>query len=241
MTKRVALYARVSTTRQADNDVSLPDQIAQAEAHCKRKGWHLVAQYVDAGASARDDNRPEFRRMLKEACIDPSPYDIVLVHSQSRFFRDSTGYHINKHKLSKHGVVLASITQNIDDSPEGEMLGSILAAVDAHQSAETSKHVKRSMIENARQGFWNGSKPPMGYVTEVAEVRGAKEKKVLAIEPKGAKLVRMIFDLYDKGDGNNGPMGIKRIVEHLNARGFTTPEDKPFHVSFVGSVLRRST
>ncbi len=241
MTKRVALYARVSTVRQADNDVSLPDQTAQAETYCKAKGWHLVETYVDAGASARDDNRPEFRRMLKEACVDPSPYDVVLVHSQSRFFRDSTGYHINKHKLGKHGVVLASITQNIDDTPEGEMLGSILAAVDSHQSAETSKHVKRSMIENARQGFWNGSKPPMGYQTKVAEVRGTKEKKVLEIEPKGAELVKLIFNLYEKGDGNSGPMGIKRIVTYLNTRNYKTPEGNAFHVGFVGAVLRRET
>jgi len=58
MTKRVALYARVSTTRQADNDVSLPDQIKQAEAYCTKRGWHIVEHYVDAGASARTDNRP---------------------------------------------------------------------------------------------------------------------------------------------------------------------------------------
>ncbi|MGB0920290.1 MAG: recombinase family protein, partial [Alphaproteobacteria bacterium] len=239
--KRVALYARVSTTRQADNDVSLPDQIAQAEAYCKAKGWVLVAQYVDAGASARDDNRPEFRRMLKEACVDPSPYDVVLVHSQSRFFRDSTGYHVNKHKLGKHGITLASITQNIGDGADGELMGSMIAAFDAHQSAETSKHVKRSMIENARQGFWNGAKPPMGYQTRVAELRGAKEKKVLEIEPKGAELVKLIFKLYEQGDGNSGPLGIKRIVEYLNTRDYKTPEGNAFHVSFVGSVLRKET
>jgi len=33
--------------------------------------------------------------------------------------------------------------------------------------------------ENARQGFWNGSLPPIGYRVVAAEQRGAKVKKKL--------------------------------------------------------------
>ena len=62
MTKRVAVYARVSTTRQAENDISIPDQLAQARRYCQDRGWALVREFVDPGASARDDKRPEFQR-----------------------------------------------------------------------------------------------------------------------------------------------------------------------------------
>ena len=92
MTKRVAVYARVSTTRQADNDISIPDQLAHAKHFCASKGWSLFSEYVDAGASARDDKRPQFQRMMEAVCVDPSPIDVVLIHSQSRFFRDVAGY-----------------------------------------------------------------------------------------------------------------------------------------------------
>ena len=34
MSRRVAVYARVSTTRQAEQDLSLPDQLSQAGAFC---------------------------------------------------------------------------------------------------------------------------------------------------------------------------------------------------------------
>ena len=37
----VALYVRVSTTRQADNDLSIPDQLRQLNDWCKTNG-HLV-------------------------------------------------------------------------------------------------------------------------------------------------------------------------------------------------------
>ena len=63
----------------------------------------------------------------------------------------------------------------------------IIAAADAIHSAETAKHVSRSMLENARQGFWNGSKPPFGYRTIAAEQRGNRTKKRLEIEPQEAE------------------------------------------------------
>ncbi|WP_227287591.1 recombinase family protein [Boseongicola sp. H5] len=37
-TTRAALYLRVSTNRQAENDLSIPDQRRQAERYCEAKG-----------------------------------------------------------------------------------------------------------------------------------------------------------------------------------------------------------
>ena len=62
MSKRVAVYARVSTTRQAENDISLPDQLAHARRYCEQRGWSITREFVDAGASARDDKRVELQK-----------------------------------------------------------------------------------------------------------------------------------------------------------------------------------
>jgi site-specific DNA recombinase len=55
---RAALYLRVSTVRQAEHDVSIPDQRRQGEAYCASRGYQLVEAYVEAGASATNDRRP---------------------------------------------------------------------------------------------------------------------------------------------------------------------------------------
>ena len=47
---RAALYLRVSTARQADSDLSIPDQRRQAKAYCASRGWEIVADYVEPGA-----------------------------------------------------------------------------------------------------------------------------------------------------------------------------------------------
>lgn len=89
MRQRAIVYARVSTTRQADNDLSIPDQLAHAARYCAERGYDIVARYIDPGASARDDNRPEFQRMVSEIKAGIVVADLLLVHSFSRFFRDS--------------------------------------------------------------------------------------------------------------------------------------------------------
>jgi hypothetical protein len=85
---RAALYLRVSTARQAEHDVSIPDQKRQGEAYCQSRGYQLAETYVEPGASATNDRRPEFQRMIEAGISKPASFDVVIVHSFSRFFRD---------------------------------------------------------------------------------------------------------------------------------------------------------
>jgi hypothetical protein len=55
-----------------------------------------------------------------------------------------------------------------------------------------------------------------------AEQRGAKVKKKLEIDPLHADTVRLIYRLALEGDGASGPMGVKNIASHLNARRIFT-------------------
>ena len=192
---RAALYLRVSTARQAEHDVSIPDQKRQGEAYCASRGYQLVETYVEPGASATNDRRPEFQRMIEAGTSKPAPFDVVIVHSFSRFFRDHFELEFYVRKLAKNGVKLVSITQEMGDDPMHVMMRQIMALFDEYQSKENAKHVIRALKENARQGFWNGSLPPIGYRVVAAEQRGAKVKKKLEIDPLHAETVRLIYRL----------------------------------------------
>ncbi len=237
---RVIVYARVSTTRQADHDLSIPDQLAHAERYCAERGHVIVARFIDAGASARDDNRPEFQRLIADVKAGAVAGDLLLVHSFSRFFRDSYGSAFYSRELAKHGVRVISATQEVSDDSSGLLIRNVLSAFDEYSSLETAKHVTRSMLENARRGFWNGSKAPFGYRTVVVERHGSKDKKKLAIEPSEAEIVRLAFQLYLHGDGRTGPLGVKATTSYLNAHGCTNG-GQPFRIQFVHLMLRRST
>ncbi|BAV64477.1 recombinase family protein [Sphingobium cloacae] len=239
--QRAALYLRVSTARQAEHAVSLPDQQRQGEAYCEARGYQLVETFIEPGATATNDRRPEFQRMIEAGTSKPAPFDVVVVHSFSRFFRDHFELEFYIRKLAKNGVRLVSITQEMGDDPMHNMMRQIMALFDEYQSKETAKHVLRAMRENARQGFWNGSLPPIGYRTVVAEQRGAKAKKKIEIDPLHADTVRRIFSLASQGDGTNGPMGVKAIATWLNANGITTRDGGRWGVGAVHQILTRST
>jgi DNA invertase Pin-like site-specific DNA recombinase len=82
---RAALYMRVSTGRQAEHDLSIPDQRSQLKSWCRANGHHVVAECLEAGASAGDDRRPAFQQMIERACDGEHVFDIIVVHSYSRF------------------------------------------------------------------------------------------------------------------------------------------------------------
>ena len=239
---RAALYLRVSTGRQADSDLSIPDQRRQAKAYCASRGWETVADYVEPGVSATDDRRPEFQRMIDAATTKPPAFDVIVVHSFSRFFRDQFQLEFYVRRLAKNGVRLASITQELGDDPMSNMIRQIMALFDEYQSRENAKHTLRAMKENARQGFWNGALPPIGYrIVEAAEQRGHRVKKALEIDPIQAETVRLIFRLAREGDGSSGPMGVKSITKHLNAVGIRTRDGGRWGIGAVHKVLTRTT
>lgn len=175
--------------------MSIPDQRAQTQAWTAARGMQIVAEYIEPGASATDDKRPGFQRMVERACDGDRAFDVVVVHSFSRFFRDAFGLEFYVRKLAKHDVKLVSITQELGDDPAQVMMRQVIALFDEYQSKENAKHVLRSMKENARQGFWNGARPPFGYRTFEVEKRGARIKKRLEIDAVEAEQVQLIFKL----------------------------------------------
>src|SRR5207237_8315105 len=63
------------------------------------------------------------------------------------------------------------------DDPSQILVRQIIGAFDEHTSREISKNTTRAMRESAKQGFWNGATPPLGYRIVEAERRGQKIKK----------------------------------------------------------------
>jgi site-specific DNA recombinase len=238
MTIRAAIYVRVSTTRQAERDLSLPDQIAQCRAWCEAKGWQVAEVFSEPGASALDDDRPVFQELIFKATRPEQPFDHVVVHSLSRFSRDSLHSELYVRQLRKAGVSLVSITQDIGQDASGEFIRKVLNVFDEHQSRENAKHVHRAMMENARQGFWNGSRPPFGYGLRIAERRGTRDKKVLVIDEAEAEIVREMFALATGAQSR--PMGVKAIATHLNQRGVTR-RGRPFMTGGVHAILTSTT
>lgn len=233
----VALYARVSTTRQAENDLSIPDQLRQLHEWAKANGHLVIQEYVEPGASATDDKRPVFQQMIADAMMKPPAFEAIIIHSLSRFFRDGIEFGVYERKLAKNKIKVVSITQPTSDDAGGEMMRRIINLFDEHQSKENSKHVSRAMKENARQGFFNGSKPPFGYqaiATDRAASRGRSKKK-LEVNEAEAGIVRLVYEYYLHGLESR-VMGCKEIAKHLTEKGLLM-RGRPWNIHKIHKLL----
>ncbi len=238
---RAALYLRVSTGRQVDNDLSIPDQRRQALAYCATRNWQVTVEFVEPGASGTDDRRPELQRLLDMATAGGAPFEVIVVHSFSRFARDHFALEYHVRRLRKAGIRLVSITQDLGEDTLGTMVRQVFALFDEYQSKENAKHTLRAMQENARQGFWNGSKAPYGYKVIDAEQRGAKTKKRIAIDPIEAEVIRLMFRLFKEGDGKSGPLGVKALTCWLNERGYRTRVGARWGIGQLHKILTSPT
>ncbi len=235
--KRAALYLRVSTGRQAEGEVSLPSQRDLTTRYSEAQGWVVTAEFVEPGASATDDRRPVFQEMLEEAASPTRRFDVICVHAFSRFYRNGAEMELTIRRLRKVGVEVVSVTQPTGDDPSQTLMRQIIGIFDEYTSRENGKNVTRAMRESAKQGFWNGSRPPLGYRVVEAERRGSKIKKKLEIDPVEAELVRLIYQLYSEGDGTSGPLGVKDTTKWLNEHGYRTRLGHRFGVGPLHVIL----
>ena len=234
---RAALYMRVSTGAQATRELSVPDQRRALREFCAARDLVVTAEFKDA-RTGRDENRPGFQQMMDAALHDGEvPFDVVVVHSYSRFFRNELELGLRARALEKRGIRLVSITQEVGNDPAGVMLRQILALFDEYNSLETGKHVSRTLAENARQGFFNGGTVPFGFKAIEVEKRGKTSKKKLVPREDEAEVVRLMFQLYLKGDGSSGPMGVKRVTEWLNDHGYRTRKRSKWGIGSLHRLL----
>jgi len=106
-------YVRVSTTEQAERDLSLPAQRHAIDAYAKAHGASIARVFVEEGHSGTDPHRPAFRRMLEDALRPGSDVAVIVVHHSSRFTRDAMEARVVKTKLRRAGVRVCSVSQRL--------------------------------------------------------------------------------------------------------------------------------
>jgi site-specific DNA recombinase len=191
MLRRAAIYIRVSTDQQAREGESIPAQRQRLRDWAHAHGYQVVAEYCDAGESARAADRPEFVRMLKDARSGDREFDTILVWKWDRFARNVDDATIYKGLLRRQlGVDLKAVGDPESEGAVGVLLERILDVVAEFQSLVTAEHVKNTMSFLASNGRWLG-KVPFGY--------RLGETGLLAVEPQEAQAVRWAFSAFARG------------------------------------------
>lgn len=231
---RAVAYARVSSKEQADKELSIPAQLEAIRNYCKQKGWKLITEYIDAGKSAKTDERPQFQKMIAMGKRQNRNFDVIIVHKFDRFSRNRDDHVIYKSLLKKLGVTVYSVTEQTDpETPHGFLLEGMMEVMSEFYNMNLKNETMKGMRENAKRGFHNGGHAPYGYRTDVFKDARGSTKSIWVLGPdEEVRIIRRIYDLYIHQN-----KGYKAIVSILNDESIPSPSGKLWSWSTIWHIL----
>ena len=143
-----ALYARVSTT-----DQNCEMQLRELREYCKRRGWTITQEYVDAGWSGAKASRPQLNRLKDDA--RQRRFDAVLVWKLDRWGRSVSDSIGGIQELVSLGVRWIAVTQHLDtdeSNPMARFLLHIMAAFAELEREMIRERVKSGMAAAKHRG-----------------------------------------------------------------------------------------
>jgi len=151
--KRVAIYARVSTM-----DQTCEPQLRDLRAYVTARSWQAI-EFVDQGVSGTKEKRPALDRLLRE--VKARRIDVVVVAAFDRFSR-SVRHLVETLELFRHlGVEFVSVREQLDTaSPLGKALFTIVAAIAELERSLIAERV-RAGLRRARADGRRLGRPPV--------------------------------------------------------------------------------
>ena len=169
MSKRVVIYARVST-----NEQNCERQVAELEQVVKNNNWELVDTYIDKGYSRTTTTRPELDRMIKDAFV--RKFEMVITLELSRL--GSSLKHMIEvvDKFKEKKIQLFIVNQQIDtSSATGYMFFSIMTSIANYERELISERVKSGLENAKRKGVVLGRKTNLTPEVEEQIIQLKKE------------------------------------------------------------------
>ena len=143
--KSVAIYVRVSTTKQeAEN------QLLQLRKYCEKSDWHIYKEYADV-ISGKEESRPAYDDMFDDA--HKKLFDGILFWSMDRFSRSGTLFTLQKLKELEHLNIFWHSYQepyvNTDNELSKNVIIAVLSSVAQMERERISERTKAGQIGRA--------------------------------------------------------------------------------------------
>jgi DNA invertase Pin-like site-specific DNA recombinase len=152
MTKRVAIYCRVSTADQHPET-----QLYDLREMAKQRGYEVVHEYVDTISGAKS-KRPGLDQLMANA--RRNRFDIVLVAAFDRVARSVRHFLEVLDELTHLGISFVSLRENIDTGgPLGRAMLTIIGAIAELERSLIVERVKAGMRRAKLEGRRIGRAP----------------------------------------------------------------------------------
>lgn len=202
MTKRAAIYARISRDREGAG-LGIDRQEQDCRDLAGRHGWESVAVFADNDLSAYSGKpRPGYKALVD--AIHSGAVDAVLAWHTDRLHRSPTELEEYICVCEPRGVPTLTVKAGPLDlsTPSGRMVARQLGAVARYEVEHMVERQQRAKLQAAADGRWKGGRRPYGFEDDGVTVRPAEAAEVLKASEAvlaGASLRSLAADLNARG------------------------------------------
>jgi site-specific DNA recombinase len=217
---RVALYARVSTQRQAEAQ-NIELQLERLTAHAAAQQWGVAPEdvYRDDGYSGATLRRPGLDRLRDRAA--GAHLDRIVITAPDRLARNFVHQALLVEELERHGAVVTFLERPMSQDPHDRLLLQIRGAVAEYERTLIVDRMRRGRLRRLQTGTllpW--TQAPYGYRLAPDRPRDPAGVRLDAVE---AAVVRDIFAwVLDEG------LAITAVVQRLHRLGIPSPKGRAY-------------
>ncbi len=223
------IYCRVSTKEQAEKKTSLENQESACIKLAESMGYLVERKFIDRGESAKTADRPELIAMLDYCAKNKGKVDALFVWKVDRLSRNSGDHHAITGMLLKYGVKFISVTEPIDETPQGNLMEGMLAAFAQFDNEVRTERTKIGMKQRTKEGRWVFGRPAIGYLS----VKDETDKTIRVLDPKRYEIIKKAFIEYSLGVYSQA-----EILQMVTKLGLTTRAGKNLSIQTLNSILK---
>lgn len=206
------IATRFSSARQVGG-TSTETQVDVCENYCRSNGIEVVGYHKVEAESAKSDSVARIAELLDFCRKYEGKVEVLVVYKVDRFARDVSQHYYLKKELVKIGISLKSATKPIDDTPQGELMETILAGFAQFDNSVKRERVKLAMWARVNQRLWPWH-PPVGYKPN--HIPGIKLSPHV-FDDTCKDVVKDIFLRY-----SSGTTSVTEIAKELSKRNIKT-------------------
>lgn len=196
----IAIYGRKS--KYTNRGESIENQIIKCKKFIEFKletDPNEAIIFTDEDFSGRNENRPEFQKMIQ--LVKAGKIKHIIVYQLNRFGRNAKDIHNSMAMCSEHGCIMYSATEGFDTATNfGRAVMGILASLAQLETEQLGERIKDNLHTLARKGRWLGGQEPLGFdgTREYYIDPTGKERSVtkLKANEKELKIVKQIYQKY---------------------------------------------
>ena len=191
---RAIIYCRVSTKEQVEEGLSLKNQEKACIEFADKQGFIKDKIFIEEGESAKTQLRTQLIALLDYCQENKGKIDALIVWKVDRFARQTSDHFAVKAILAKYGVRLYSVTEPINDSPQGQMMEGMLAVFAQFDNDVRSERSIIGMRDRINEGRWVW-RAPLGYINS----KDTNGEPMLIIDKERAEIITRAFEEFSKG------------------------------------------